>query len=297
MRGQLSEAALARIKESLPRASCLARIGRLLPESVALHFDPDAGMDIAVVCLRDAAEYFQEAWLALHECKAGMEWYGVELDPPDEKMAIFVGRFFADDVALRIYSTAEHVAAFLQSYLGISEDDLKPYSSGRTSKASMVGHYLMEEKPDHEMTKAVKEFIGREECKFALDYRNKWVHDQRPRIAGLGMVWKREKQWRETEEGRTLSIGMGDQPSLTVDTVASTMEVALEALARLLDDTFAMLWETIKEVVDIRDTEDGFQVIHTFQSPPAPRFAAAARGVSSVVPGRHRGTKMRDADG
>ncbi|TKJ28702.1 MAG: hypothetical protein CEE40_10925 [Chloroflexi bacterium B3_Chlor] len=264
MRGQLSETALSRIEQSLPRPSCLAKIGQLLPESMALYCGPDSDMDIAVVCLRDAADYFEEARLALHECKAGMEWYRVEEDPPVEKMAIFVGRFFADDVALRIYSTAEHVAAFLQAYLGISEDDLEPYSSGRTSKASMVGHYLMEEEPDHEMTKAVKQFIGREECKFALDYRNKWVHDQRPRIADLGMVWKREKRWRKTEKGRTLSFGMGDQPSITVDTLASTMQAALEGVARLLDDTFAVFWETIKEVVDIRETVDGFQVIHTF---------------------------------
>lgn len=242
----------------------MRKIGQLLPESVALHFDPDAAMDIAVVCLRDAAEYFQEAWLALHEAKAGIEWYRVQRDPPLEETAIFVGRFFADDVALRVYSTAEHVAAFLQAYLGISEDDLKPYSEGRTSRASMVGRYLVHEMPDHRVTHAVKRFIDTEECRFALDHRNKWVHEDRPRIAGLGMVWNRKPRWRKTEKARTLSFGMGDQPSITLDDLISKMEAALEALAQLLDETFAVFWDCISEVYNIRETEEGFEVVHRF---------------------------------
>lgn len=262
MREQLSEAALSRIEESLPRPPCLTTIGRLLPDSVVLYHDPDAGMDIAVVCLRDAAEYFQEARLALHECKANIEWYRVERVPPLEETAIFLGRFFADDVALRLYSAAEHLASFLQRFLGISEEDLEPYSERRTGKASILGHYLMDEAPEHEVTKAVKRFIDREEYKFALDYRNKWVHDERPRIQGLGMVWERKKRWRKIGKERVLGIGGGDQPSITLDFLVLQMEAALSAFAQLLDETFAIFWKSLQEVIEIRDTEKGFEVIH-----------------------------------
>lgn len=264
MRGELSEAALSRIAGSLPKPSCLKRIGRVLPEDLALHSDPDAGLDVALLCLRDATDYFQEARLALHECKACVEWYRVERDPPRQIEAIFTGRFYADDIALRLYSAAEHLANFLQCFLGISGEDLKPYLEGRTSKASIVGHYLMDKMPDHELSKAAKRFIERDECQFSLDYRNKWVHDQRPPVEGLGMVWKREKRWRKTEAGRILSFGMGDEPPLKLEFLVSQVEAALAAFAQLLDEVFEVFWETVKELVEIRETEKGFEVIHTF---------------------------------
>lgn len=262
MRGQLSDASLERIERSLPRPSSLSRIGQLVPESVALHFDPDSGMGEALVCLRDAADFFKEASLALHECKAAIEWYGVQLDPPDQRAAILVGRFYADDVALRLYSAAEHLAAFLQSYLGIPETDLEPYSKARTSRASKLGTYLIQEMPQHDATEAVKKFIGNEDCKFVLDYRNKWVHEQRPRIAGLGMGWERGKRWKSVGTSRVLSFGMGDEAVVEVDELVSRVAGGLEALARLLDDLFALFWASIKDLVEIRETEHGFEILH-----------------------------------
>lgn len=262
MRGHLSDAALERIEECLPKASSLPGIGRLLPDSVALHFPPDSGMDIAVVCLRDAAEYYQEAWLALHECRAGVEWYRVERDPPLPETAVFVGRFYADDVALRVYSAAEHLAAFLQFYLKIPNDTLKPYSRRRTSKASQLGHYLMEKMPKHVVTRAVLEFVNDEDCSFTLDYRRKWVHDERPRIGGLGMVYRRQRRWKTRGKQRTLGFGQGDQPDLDFDELAEKVSGALEALARLLDELYAVFLRDLNGVLEIRETDSGVEIVH-----------------------------------
>ena len=262
MRGHLSDAALERIEESLPRTSSLPGIGRLLPESVAWHFPPDSGMDIAVVCLRDAAEYYQEARLALHECRAGVEWYRVERDPPLPETAVFVGRFYADDVALRVYSSAEHLAAFLQAYLQIPDRKLKPYSRGRTSKASQLGHYLMENMHDHVVTRAVSEFVNDENCTFTLNYRNKWVHEERPRIGGLGLVWKRERRWKTRGKQRTLGFGQGDPPDLDFDELEESVSGGLEALARLLDELYAVFFRDLNGVLDIRETDSGVEIVH-----------------------------------
>jgi hypothetical protein len=265
MRGRLSDVALERIKESLPKASSLRGIGWLLPDSVALHFPPDSGMDIAVVCLRDAADYYQEAWLALHECRAAIEWYRVERDPPSPETAVFVGRFYADDVALRVYSAVEHLATFLQYYLRIPDDALKPYSRRRTSKASQLGHYLVEEMPGHAVTRAVLQFVNDENCSFTLDYRRKWVHDERPRIAGLGMVHRRQRRWRTRGKQRILGFGQGDQPDLDLDELAQRVSGALEALARLLDGLYSVFLVFLRDLdglLEIRETDSGFEIVH-----------------------------------
>ena len=46
-----------------------------------------------------------------------------------------------------------------------------------------------------------------------MTYRNKWVHEQPPTVAGMGIVYKRGKRWKPLPNGGyTLGIGGGDEP-------------------------------------------------------------------------------------
>lgn len=239
MRGLLSKERLLEIDNSIPEISLLCRrIIGFMPNAVALFYGPESDMPIAIVCLQDSAEYLQEARYALHACMASIIWHREEYNPPDETAAISHGRFYADGVALRLYSAAEHLANFIQIFLNISDDDLEPHKSGRVSKASILGHFLIKEKPEHQITQIVQELVENEIWCRTMGYRNKWVHAQRPRLQGVGIVFDRRKRWLKRNSGHLLTFGGGDEPSLTIDELVERIRGGFAAFVKALNGVF-----------------------------------------------------------
>lgn len=257
MRGTLPRNRLDEIDKLFPRPPCIDKIKSIQPDFLPYH--PERNMEQAIVCLHDAADYLNEAWFAVCECKTSVVWYREVQEPPSEQAAIFEGRFFADDVSLRLYSAAEHLANFLKFYLKITGEELKPYRKGSISEAAAVGRFLEAKMPTHKMTVFVQALRSKEEWEFTRKYRNDWVHEQRHLIADYGVLWKRKPRWRRKESGYTMEFGIsGDEPEITLVDLVLKMSVAYKEFANLLQEVFEYF--VAEEGIVIEETEEGLRI-------------------------------------
>lgn len=239
-RGLLSEEQLKEIAARLPELNSINHVLMPTPELIAMELGPKSRMPEAIVCLTDALRVAHEVRYALHEMLAHLIWYRQDRGEPIEEAAIYFGRFYADDAALRLYAAAEHVANFIVGFLDLDQKVLKRHTKRCRSLNSVVGHYLIAERPDEPITKAVHHLVRDSNWAKTIDYRDTWVHRQPPIVAGLGMAWKRGPRWVVTERGYMLPFGTdGDTPSLTVDEltkiVLSANEAFIEMMSRIVD--------------------------------------------------------------
>lgn len=259
VRGILPKDRLDDIDEQFSRSSLVRRIRSISPDLLTAGYHPERKMGEAIVCLHDAADYLNEAFFALREGKANIIWYRELQEPPNEETAIFTGRFFADDVSLRLYSAQEHLANFLKVYLKIANEELKPYRKRSISEAATVGRFLEAKMPTHKITASVQALMSNPEWESACGYRNIWVHQQRPLIANYGASWKRKPRWRERESGYSMGFGiMGDDSEITLDELVLKMSVAYKAFAHLLQEVFEYF--VAEEGIVIKETEQGYDI-------------------------------------
>jgi hypothetical protein len=242
-RGLLDEPTLKFIADKLPDLKQMeVTVGTLSPDIVSIKFPHTSTVPIASVCLNDAINTLTEARYALHEVYAHRIYYLEKTEKPNEMAAIYFARFYADDIALRLYTAAEHLASAIIAMLELNLQEIaniKKANPSRISLASAVGTFLLEQKPDHPISIAISDLIKTDEWEKTHDYRNKWVHEQPPLIKGLGIVWKRQILWHDDEEEvrpgvktRTLYIGGGVKPELTVDDLVDFTERALNKFVK-----------------------------------------------------------------
>lgn len=259
MRGIVPRDRLDEIDDEFSKTWLVRRIKSISPDLVAMGYHPERKMGEAIVCLHDAADYLNEAFFALRECKRSIIRYRELQEPPNEQTAIFTGRFFADDISLRLYSAQEHLAHFLKGYLGITDDKLKPYRKRSTSEAAIVGRFLEREMPTHRISAWVQALMSKPEWEFACRYRNNWVHHQRPLIADYGVLWRREARWRKTEYGYAMGLGIPvDEAEITLDELVLQMSVAYKEFANLLQEVFEYF--VAEKGIKIEETEQGLHI-------------------------------------
>lgn len=212
MRGSLPKQKALKIEGSIPDINSLYEeiIGRD-PSFVELIHGHESKMGIAWVCLQDCMRYLREAWFALYESLANMHYW------KEGRTAIFYERFYSDDVTLRLYSSAEHLSRFLKIFLQIPDDRLKRYRKNRISLAIAVGKYCTKEKVKHPISGILKNLIENVHWNFVCEYRNKWVHDQRPRLKETGITFARKERWQKRGENYVLKFGGGDTPELSIE--------------------------------------------------------------------------------
>ena len=228
-RGLLDENELRHIADQLPDLSDLQHLkGGLAPDTTALVFPPQSWIPVAGVALIDAIETAEEAAHALHECLAHRTWYRERHSPPDEIAAAFFGRFYATDLALRIYAGGEHLANAIIFMLEIDEAELTQSKRPRASQASNVGHFLLRSKCDHPITRAIADLGRSREWQETSRYRNRWTHQQPPTISQLGLVYRRKRPWSDLSGGigQVLNIGGSDRPEYSVDDLLGFMTPA-----------------------------------------------------------------------
>ncbi len=189
-RGLLGEDGLAEISPHLPDLTDLRDIIlNLSPGFLPIKFPPESSIPIAAACLHDALRSVEDATYAFHEILAHRAWYLEKRGTPNETVAIFFSKFYADDVALRLYSAGEHLANALVFMLEVSKHDLERYQKkNRISLQVVVGHYLINEHPNNPVTKAILKLVKSKEWLKTIKYRNDWVHNQPPTVEGLGIV-------------------------------------------------------------------------------------------------------------
>jgi hypothetical protein len=230
-RGLLREEELRQLAAMLPDLSDLQKVkGVLLPDFISTRFPCDSSVPVAAVALNDAIVSTVECRYALHECLAHRIWYREHRTPPSEPAAAFFGRFYATDLALRLYAGGEHLANAVIFMLGISDADLEKFKEQKTSQASIVGKFLLATRPDHPITISAVALGKSMAWQETVKYRNRWTHDQPPTISQLGVIYRRKRRW----SGNVLGVGISDEPEYTVEDLLGFMRPALDSFVTTL---------------------------------------------------------------
>lgn len=247
-----------RATHDLPNIDALKRqIAFLSPEFISVKFKSDSNFPVAAVCFQDASRTLSESRYALLEAMAHKIWYLEKVTPKDEDNAVFFTRFYSDDAALRLYSAAEHLAKAVVFIFDIHDSKLKQTRTG--SRFTSVRKFLREAHPDHIITKNLDELYRSREWKTTIKYRDDWVHNQPPIIAGTGMVFERKSRWFISGNVSKMGLGAGDSPKYSVDDLLGFVKPALfqftEKLTHIVEFYVAEL-----EKKGITMTANGMQV-------------------------------------
>lgn len=183
--------------------------------------DPESTIPSASVCLNDALSMLEEARFALVEGFRQVTQYRGK-SPPNEPSAVFFGKFYGADVALRLYAAGELLANAILKMVPILEGELAPYRKDRTSLQAAVADLMLTQKPEHPISNAIRKLGTSVEWRRTVGYRNLWVHEQAPLVDGMGLAFKRDKQaYHKFSYGNRThyvwTIGGGDQPEISVD--------------------------------------------------------------------------------
>jgi hypothetical protein len=197
-----------------------------------MGFPPGSTIPIATACLQDATSALEEARYALLEALAHILWHREKRERPNEGEAVFFGKFYADDAALRIYAAGEHLAHAIESMLEIKKEvhDFKKLKLAKrknvVSKQAIVGNYLIKNYPDHEITKTIRKLKESAEWKKTRKYRDDWVHSKPPIIKGMGIGYERRNRLQVSANSIGISVGGGDEPQYSVDELLSFIKAA-----------------------------------------------------------------------
>lgn len=256
---QLLDKEWAQIQAKLPKAIEIKNSLIIISKtSVSFTGGPHSKLDTALVCLKDANEVNCEAVYALGQAYANLACREKHPKAPLEIEACKYGKFYADDAALRLYAAAEHVANFIVAFMHIEQDELKPYKKNEhSSLAATVGKYIIDKKPDDEITSIIQKLINDNNYCNAISYRNEWVHEQPPLIEGLGIIYERKGSWEKKDDGYyELGLRGGDTPDYTVDSLVDMVSSASHAFTKTLSELsdifitrlkkLGMKFETIK---------------------------------------------------
>jgi hypothetical protein len=225
----LSDDALARISAKLPDLSKIEKSFLIDPSFVASRMGPAGTLDVAVVCFNDAYNVLWESVHALGQAYSYLTWHREEAPgaPSDEheRTATLFAKFYADDVALRLYASAEHSAKFIKNFLRLDDAALKTFKEQLNKKnkitvssdQAVIGMFTVKNRPDHAISKAIKGLLAEENWGKTRKYRDTWVHDQPPLIDGFGITYKRKPRWPITGRVAHLLIGGGDAPEMSID--------------------------------------------------------------------------------
>lgn len=249
-RGFLRKSDLVRIDQQLPDVQHFGSL--VMPLSVDLisgNFLPTSWVPVAAVCMQDAFHTLSEARYALHESLAHQQWYSNRQKEPNEMSAVFFARYYLDDAALRVYSAGEHLATAIVLMLEIPQEQIRKRKRGRTSLQVVVGKHLREQHPSHVLTQAVSNLVASEDWRLCQEYRNEWVHQQPPTVAGLGIQHHRERHWHEDPENKTWTLGFGggDAPKYDVAILQTSFIAALSATIAFAETCASSYLEVLKD--------------------------------------------------
>jgi hypothetical protein len=236
----LSSDELKLVLQSVPDTSVLQRrVLGLSPSFIAMRFPPGsklASIPNAAVCFTDMTDSLSDAQYALGQGLISLAVYRQRV--PFELGAVWLASFYLSDLASRLYSAGEHIAAGICDTLGISDSDLnsgKPEK--RVSRQSKLARYVTRQlQPDHPLVIAGLVLADHPEWFLISEYRSKSVHSEPPTLAGLGVTYQRGKQrWTTVTRddgsmaGHQISVGGGDEPLADIDDLLAKATTALKA--------------------------------------------------------------------
>jgi hypothetical protein len=211
----------------------------------------EAAGNFVIRGLWDGWHLLCEANLALGEAEACRVWYAELRAPPNEASAKYFSRYYLDDAALRIHASSQHMFNAIKAHFNL-----------RRVGKKRRGKNLLESTLDaleHKNAKsaAVRWLRGLNSnpawaaCE---DYRNRWVHNNRPVLAGLepNLTLARVV----VDPGAAgFSFGSGPWAELTVDQLQETCKSAYVAL---LDVYLKVIKMTSPRASRLRAVKDMF---------------------------------------
>jgi hypothetical protein len=231
-RGWLDDDTLKSLAGKIPNTQDLEGVLDLDPQLISSVYPYDSTVPTAAPCLLDTWHFLRAASYALHEALAEATWYSEKRTPPAPVEAIFFGSFFVDDCTQRLYAAGEHLAAAILRMLEIDEKTL-PSANGRTSRQARVASFLKQHEPTSTIAQVVMRLGQSRAWRAAMKHRNRWVHAQPPRVAGLGLSFSRKKRWNTSVDGKThtLPLGAGDPPDADLTSLLSMSQDAIADFA------------------------------------------------------------------
>ncbi len=241
----LTRAELERINDRLPDTRAFRHsVLDYHPDVLAMCCPPGSGREDlpqAGVCLQDTSIALGEARYALAQAAVGLAVW--RRDARNEKTAVVQAQFYVANAAHRLYSAGEHIAAAILYLLGLTEANLRAAASRghRISRQARLARYLKKERPGHPITTAVLDLSDCPEWFAALEYRSDSVHNQPPRVEGVGSFNRDGPRWKETRSsdgtvtGHQVSLGGNDPADTTVDAILANGVIAATAFLRFAD--------------------------------------------------------------
>lgn len=238
MRGELNTEEYEKIQQELPDIMSLTRkVNKLNVEMISMVCGHNSVVPIAAVCLGDAMDIIAYANVALHEIYAAKYYYDRRALENDEMTSVWVQKFYADDLAFRLYASGEDLANAIKSMLELKKGELIPYRNKRISDQTVIGHYLKSEKPEHPITQELMKLIESKAWQKSVEYRSRWTHEQTPIIAGLGICFKRINRWNVSSDGKRahMDIGvLGDEEDYSIEEARAFLSESLHMLVDVM---------------------------------------------------------------
>ena len=188
-----------RVLASYP--ALFTRIVKLNPDAIAPNFGYESDVPVGAVCLRDAQSTFGQAIYALHQFCTEPVSHRRSDEPAGPLMAAWLERFYAEDAAMRLYNSAEHLANAIAMLRSI--DSRRVAAEKSRSQWERVRKTLAKEAPQDPIHVLMSELRRRAEWRFAIAYRGNVVHQQPPILAGVGVSYRRRRRWNEAPDGWT----------------------------------------------------------------------------------------------
>lgn len=202
---------------------------------------------ISLVCLYDACRRFESARECVFEASACTEWYrrvATDIDDSSrERSAVLRGRFYSEYCYLFLYAIGEDIAEFVLTFANLSSnfrdwrDKISEEGSTRkigSSRQKQVRKYMCERHPTHGLTQILLSMRSSKAWKTAIHYRNTWVHDKPPIVAGFGIEYDRRRRIFEDGGKRGFGLGTWSKPAYTVDEIVDTAREATNLIAEVI---------------------------------------------------------------
>ncbi len=201
---------------------------------------------IAWVCLNDAADMLEDSRFALFQTVAFHGAYD-RLDESNVDArygSLVTAQFYLDDTVLRLFATAESVAAAVKSFHEV--ELLEAYEAQRKASKERASEFIKlcavvrAARLDNEATRMILALGTSDAAIWVTNYRNDWMHGQRHRMEGSGLGFNRAERahYSATSKGGTVvafAIGVqGDPSRLTIGDAVEKVTYVYHALRDLI---------------------------------------------------------------
>jgi len=173
-----------------------------MPGEYGFLFNSENSFDKGVIAINDAHNFLNDAYWYLIHALCFIKY----LKDANEKVVI--SRKYLEPSYLAIYSSLECLATAIEILLAIDINKYK-YKKAGISLFSKVGYVLRKDFQDLEITKVSRQLFDNENIRKIVDFRHRWIHNQRIQLKDEAMPIIREHPfWKKGDNFHQYLIGL-----------------------------------------------------------------------------------------